>query len=109
MTVIDSRAEIIGAVSPAPPYIERRPDGKRTAYQQVAAVKISDAAINAIVARVTENVTRNVVVNLVARLKDRCAHESQTRKGACGIARAAHHVNDHDFIEKPAPAPEAKP
>lgn len=81
-------------------------DGKQIAFQRVALAMVSRAVLQEIVGEITQNVTRNVIVNFCARLKDRCQHESQTRKGKCGISRAAHHVNDHDFTEAPAPTAE---
>lgn len=101
---VDRRAMLIGVPEPAPPVIvENRETKQKTAFQSVAVAIITPQAMAQLVQEITANVVRNVIVNTCARLKDRCQHESQTRKGKCGIARAAHHVNDHDFTEAEAP------
>ncbi len=106
---IDSRL-LIGGPKAAPPVImENRETKEKTAFPAVGVAVITPQVMAQLVNEITANVTRNVIVNLCARLKDRCAHVSSPLKGKglCGISRAAHHVNDHDFTEPTAPKADA--
>ena len=100
--MLDKSALLIGAPKPASPAIvENQQTHEKTAYPRVAVEMVSHGVLQMLVDTISRNVTQNVVVNMCARLKDRCAHE-KTNGDLCNIARAAHHVNDHDFTEKPA-------
>jgi hypothetical protein len=96
MTVIGRSGVLVGVPKPAPPVVlESRETKEKTAFQAVAVAVITPQAMAQLVSEITRNVTANVISNMTARLKDRCFHAS------CNVSRAAHHVNSHDFTEKP--------
>lgn len=105
MSMLDGNARLIGVPRRADPFILEQ-DGEKIAYQSVSLAVIPAAIYRQLVTDITTNVTKNVVANVLAHLKDRCAFVKA--KKFCNIARAAHHVNDHDFTEPPTVKPDAK-
>lgn len=96
----DKRLRLVvpGRKDAEPTIIQNAETGETTAFESVAVQVISTNVLNVIVRAITQNVTANVCNNIARMLKDRCQHEKPSGD-LCNIARAAHHVNDHDFTE----------